>query len=201
MKKLLLLSAAPLAALTATPAAAEIIDFENLPGSNGDAFTGPYVEDGFTVRAAGGDVFEGHQFGNGEPSLVFGSVFGGGFGAISITGGTFTFDGYDVNSFDGTADFSIQGFLGGVSVFNLTGIQSETGLSFASLGGAAGTIDELNFIFTPGGSSVNIDNIVLNSVAGAVPEPGTWLMMILGFGAIGGAMRSSRKVQTRVTYA
>ena len=37
----------------------------------------------------------------------------------------------------------------------------------------------------------------------AVPEPGTWLMMILGFGAIGGMMRSSSKAaqNLRVRYA
>lgn len=33
----------------------------------------------------------------------------------------------------------------------------------------------------------------------AVPEPGTWALLILGFGVIGGSMR--RKVRTRLTYA
>jgi len=27
----------------------------------------------------------------------------------------------------------------------------------------------------------------------AVPEPGTWMMMLLGFGLIGGALRSRKK--------
>jgi hypothetical protein len=31
--------------------------------------------------------------------------------------------------------------------------------------------------------------------AGAVPEPGTWAMMLLGFGLVGGAMRSARRKQ------
>jgi len=36
----------------------------------------------------------------------------------------------------------------------------------------------------------------------AVPEPATWAMMIIGFGAIGGAMRSTRrKQQVAVSYA
>ena len=34
---------------------------------------------------------------------------------------------------------------------------------------------------------------------GAVPEPGTWLMMLLGFGFVGGMMRQ-RKQDTRVSY-
>ena len=39
-----------------------------------------------------------------------------------------------------------------------------------------------------------------NSTA-AVPEPGPWAMMILGFGAVGGAMRSARKRRTALTFA
>ncbi|WP_228243734.1 PEPxxWA-CTERM sorting domain-containing protein [Porphyrobacter sp. GA68] len=35
----------------------------------------------------------------------------------------------------------------------------------------------------------------------AVPEPATWLMMILGFAAVGGAMRRKQAVQARVRYA
>jgi hypothetical protein len=37
-------------------------------------------------------------------------------------------------------------------------------------------------------------------VSGAVPEPGTWAMMILGFGVIGGALRSARR-RPRVNVA
>lgn len=35
----------------------------------------------------------------------------------------------------------------------------------------------------------------------AVPEPATWAFMILGFGAIGGAMRRQRKANVKVSYA
>lgn len=34
-----------------------------------------------------------------------------------------------------------------------------------------------------------------------VPEPSTWALLILGFGAVGGALRRSRKVRTALTYA
>lgn len=37
--------------------------------------------------------------------------------------------------------------------------------------------------------------------AGAIPEPTTWAMMILGIGAIGAAMRTRRRQRVRVTYA
>lgn len=36
---------------------------------------------------------------------------------------------------------------------------------------------------------------------GAVPEPATWAMMLLGFGFVGGAMRSRRRPKLTVSYA
>lgn len=40
------------------------------------------------------------------------------------------------------------------------------------------------------------------STAGAVPEPATWAMMLLGFGFVGGAMRAAKRRQTvNVSYA
>ncbi len=38
-------------------------------------------------------------------------------------------------------------------------------------------------------------------VPGAVPEPATWAMLLLGFGAIGGAMRARRRQKVTVRYA
>jgi len=34
-----------------------------------------------------------------------------------------------------------------------------------------------------------------------VPEPSTWLMMILGFGLVGGVMRSKRRENLTVSYS
>ena len=41
----------------------------------------------------------------------------------------------------------------------------------------------------------------LNFIAAAVPEPATWLMMILGFGFVGGALRRQNKYRQTLTYA
>lgn len=40
-----------------------------------------------------------------------------------------------------------------------------------------------------------IDNLVVNAAAGAVPEPATWALLILGFGMVGGALRAKRSVR------
>lgn len=48
----------------------------------------------------------------------------------------------------------------------------------------------------------SVDQLVLNGTAAAVPEPATWAMMLLGFGFVGGALRSSKRRQKlTVTYA
>jgi len=63
----------------------------------------------------------------------------------------------------------------------------------------AGTAGSVQF-FIGSGSVDNrgpiLDNVTL-SIGGAVPEPATWAMMIMGFGVIGSAMRR----RTRVRYA
>ena len=41
----------------------------------------------------------------------------------------------------------------------------------------------------------------VSRAVGAVPEPATWGMMLIGFGLIGGAMRRRTKVQRRVSFA
>lgn len=45
------------------------------------------------------------------------------------------------------------------------------------------------------------NDLVTIVVPGAVPEPATWAMMIVGFGMVGGVLRRRRNVTTAVTYA
>jgi hypothetical protein len=51
-----------------------------------------------------------------------------------------------------------------------------------------------------GGSDVGEGLITLRNVKGAVPEPGTWGMMLLGFGLVGMAMRRGSQ-NVRVSFA
>jgi hypothetical protein len=51
-------------------------------------------------------------------------------------------------------------------------------------------------------AGLGLDDIVIPPPTGAVPEPSTWLMMILGFGLVGGAMRAQkRRENVTVRYA
>jgi hypothetical protein len=85
----------------------------------------------------------------------------------------------------------------------------------ALFGGTASNVSrpsrEVTFYFTPaesaaltgltlksGTNAFELDNLIFGS---ADPEPGTWAMMILGFGAAGVALRRRQKVTTRVSYA
>ena len=46
-----------------------------------------------------------------------------------------------------------------------------------------------------------IDNVTFSVASAYVPEPATWALMILGFGAIGGAMRRRQSVPAKVRFA
>lgn len=60
-------------------------------------------------------------------------------------------------------------------------------------------------VFAPGVFALNNPffggaTLTITQVAAAVPEPATWMMMLLGFGLIGASMRYGRRTTT-VTYA
>lgn len=89
-----------------------------------------------------------------------------------------------------SASFSIDTLLG--TITHNTG--TNTNLDWQIFSGtffATGTSATLNFTNLTGG--VN-EGIFLDAVTlAAVPEPATWAMMLIGFGAIGFAMRRGRK--------
>lgn len=83
----------------------------------------------------------------------------------------------------GTAASSFQ-------TFNWTNLSQ---VSFSATGG-------VNHGYSGAGTHFAFDNLVINE-APAVPEPATWAMMLVGFGAIGAGVRSRRNKTVRVTYA
>jgi hypothetical protein len=171
----------------AAQAATTTITFNGLPGPNGAVFTGPYTEGGFSVSVTAGQVFEGTVFGDGNPapSLVVGSVFGGGpNGTVSVTdgGSNFSLTAFDLAGNNGAADFTVTGFEGASQIFSFSGSVNAGFEVFQTVTGLSAKINDLTFALTSHGTSLNLDNIVLGTV---IPEPSTWAMMLLGFAGLG----------------
>ena len=61
-----------------------------------------------------------------------------------------------------------------------------------------GTYAFTNLFGSPNGAGLTVSAV---AVAGAVPEPATWAMMLAGFGGIGFALRRRSKVRMAVSYA
>lgn len=103
--------------------------------------------------------------------------------------------------FNGTLPESSEHYLARQSY---TGLRGFLDLKFIGDGNALGTgVFAMDippqdtggeFIFRSSGASLT--RIAFQQVAPAVPEPETWALLILGFGAVGAAVRSSRRVQT-----
>ncbi|WP_394647476.1 PEPxxWA-CTERM sorting domain-containing protein [uncultured Sphingomonas sp.] len=110
-------------------------------------------------------------------------------------------DGYFTGAWRNGLNITVEGFTGGtlaaftksftvgvstasLQTFNWTGLSS---VRFTSTGGSRASglrADGTQFV---------LDNLRVNeAVTAAVPEPATWGMMILGFGAIGAAARRRR---------
>ena len=78
---------------------------------------------------------------------------------------------------------------------------NQTSWSSVSIGRFFATAGS-KLTFSAVGTSNSLGGYVDNITLAAVPEPATWAMMIMGFGLIGGALRSAKGRQTtRVRYA
>ncbi|MFW2850490.1 PEPxxWA-CTERM sorting domain-containing protein [Sphingomonas sp. TX0543] len=124
---------------------------------------------------------------------------------------------------NGGGAFNTYGFYTGNN--NSTGIFSSLNSTFTSAHVTAsfvGTVATLtidptggtqqvytyDYRYTPGGTGIGLgfygaaaaDNFGSGAAGGAVPEPATWALMILGFGVVGGAMRR-RKAEQLATIA
>ena len=146
-----------------------------------------------TFSSTNGNLaFEGNQYldlvgqgGTGSLSQSFATILGESY-TVSFA--------YSHNLFSGTpsasASFLVDG-LGG-TLTHSTG--SNANLDWQTYLGsfiATGSSATLNFTNLTGGTN---EGILLDAVAvTAAPEPATWAMMMIGFGAIGFGMRSTRR--------
>ena len=106
----------------------------------------------------------------------------------------------NIEGLGGTATFTLLNdtFMSGLTVLGVhwgnngdsTG-RSITAFYLFNLTGSSDTI-------TLGNNGLGSSNAQLYATGGAVPEPATWAMMLLGFGGIGFAMRRTRKESGRL---
>ncbi len=192
MKSLAIFSALIVAiANLATPAAAVVINFDEIGVAN--TVYPFYTQAGF--------VSQGYQFsGNTDvvdisasaPWSFSGPAYSGNYIALNDYGGAIVLTKSGGGIFD-LANFFIKGWAG--SSGNQTITASLGGNVVASL--AYGHSDQWRQVSTnfTGVDSINFGNggiymlDDLSTAAGAVPEPATWLMLIIGFGLVGVARR------------
>lgn len=168
-KRVLFLSGIALSGIFASvPASAQALTF-NLTGSRTATFTLPSsTPDSFNTSALIGD------------QIFFNNVagtFGGSAGFGNISFGTNLISPFQIQS----ANLPFTQF-GGQSVFTGPASNPTFALGTFNFGG-----------IVSGNSMLTISRA---AVAAAVPEPGTWMMMLLGFGAIGVASRRRRATLT-----
>jgi hypothetical protein len=100
---------------------------------------------------------------------------------------TFTMGSSDAGSTIDVRAFDAFGALTGSTTLTM-----GSGYNVYTLNGL-GTYLGLTFLNNNDGAGVRFQNMSYNSVAGGVPEPATWAMMLVGFGAIGASMRHRRR--------
>ena len=85
------------------------------------------------------------------------------------------------------------------ATFLAEGGVEETGVwqhfSYSGVTGAAGlrSISLNNLNPEPSGNDFALDDLHLNGVAGGVPEPASWALMLVGFGGLGAMLRANRR--------
>lgn len=135
------------------------------------------------------------------------------------TSGTYENDGISAGSFSDTYTFNVAlpgrlaSTISSILISDITNVDFTSvtlnGLEFDIL--STGAVEFRSILNLAAGS--NPQTLIVSgtsagngSYAGTlafagVPEPATWGMLILGFGAIGGAMRRRRNVTTKLSYA
>lgn len=213
LKSGLLLAALGAMALTAMPASAAIT-LTSVPGSNPYAGPTPTYNFNFaTPEFTGGSILTGFP---GIAAQPYGST--GGYAAVGPGAGT-----PGILNLSSFADINFISFIwGSIDDYNTLEVLDSVGNILASWTGSAvaapangdqsdpqknrlvtitftgadrTAVDRLRFKSTL--NAFEFDNVAVN----AVPEPTTWMLMLMGMAGIGFSMRRKRDTKLRVRFA
>ena len=159
-----------------TDETANTSDLLRLQGGTGQAdITGAEIAPGGNPE--GYDLFSGTIFLTGNAGMTWFE--------LALTG---------TNS-GGTVDFFLTDGLGNTHSF-LNQVMGSGNTSFGFQATGLDVITNVRFVADTPPTSIDLVKQVRITVApGAVPEPGTWAMMLLGFGAMGYSVRRRRRSQ------
>lgn len=202
----ILATCAALAAVT--PAQSQTIDFETT--ATGSYASGTLTLGGVTFSTALGTAFDINNYGiqgDGQSLLVPTDTDGNYLiGDLSVIGNAINLSfGNDDVFYTNAGDLAtLQLFLGGLLVDQTTIVLNRNDVMDQQIGLSGTNFDRFTFAYTNAGGSPFtggagavglqelVDNITLRANA-AVPEPGTWATMLLGFGMVGFAFRRQRR--------
>lgn len=195
MKKYILIAAAALFG-TAAAANAQSVNFDQYTSPpvtgfyNSTGVTGPQVTSAVTIHDANntGYVMNGSGWSNLQTSGN--NLFGTQSGSISFDFSS-PVNGLSFDLINGTsaAQFTVQLFGANQALIDSQLLSLGSWPSGSAVGHVSFADSGITNALITGDGDFAVDTISFN---GAVPEPSTWAMMLLGFGAIGFAARRRR---------
>ena len=193
MKKLLASSAFAAAILAAHPASAAVNIVAN-PGFETGTFAG-WTSSGWGIDSGGLTAFDGAHYAS---TGCINSTYCDLSQMLSThTGGTYTLSfafnpGLDAGAPGDKTNADTRILWNGSVIFDIAG--GNPGWDTVSIPGlmAAGSLTGLTFSGYQNPEFNGLDDVSVIQTAGGVPEPATWTMLLLGFGAIGTMLRGAR---------
>ena len=199
--KLLAGAGMAVAAFAALPATAQtVLNFDDLTGMGAiGTYQGVNFDNNFTYYDFAQDPYNAKSgstriFGNYDkfPAAQQSAM-------AFYVGGSSVFDGFWLAG-SGAGQVSFDLYKNGTLVGSSASV-GTTGTPTFLASNYTGTVDEVR-INALNGYWVG-DDFTFSTLTpfGAVPEPSTWALMILGFGAVGGAMRRRQSVKAAIRFA